>query len=142
MTSNCWSVQLLSVVPVATGEFCVANTVPLGAVTRTWYVAHFHEMFVVPVISMSSVREVHTSTVAAEAAALGPRPKTMADTMEDIQLEQLASGEGMALPTDLDADLVGHVVAPVWRIKDPANVPPVPGQRSGSDRTAAMASAC
>jgi hypothetical protein len=36
----------------------------------------------------------------------------------------------------------GHVVAPVWRIKDPANVPPVPGQRSGSDRTAAMASAC
>ena len=36
----------------------------------------------------------------------------------------------------------GHVVAPVWRIKDPANVPPIPGRRSGSDRTAAMASAC
>ena len=36
----------------------------------------------------------------------------------------------------------GHVVAPVWRIKDPANVPPVPGRRSGSDRTAALESVC
>lgn len=36
----------------------------------------------------------------------------------------------------------GYVVAPVWRIKDPAHVPPVPGRRCGSDRTAAVASAC
>jgi hypothetical protein len=36
----------------------------------------------------------------------------------------------------------GYVVAPVWRIKDPANVPPVSGRRIGTDRTAAAASAC
>ena len=35
----------------------------------------------------------------------------------------------------------GYVVAPVWRIKDSANVPAAPGRRAGSDRTAAVASA-
>jgi hypothetical protein len=39
----------------------------------------------------------------------------------------------------------GHVVAPVWRIKHPANVPSAkgcPGRRAGSDRTTAVASPC
>ena len=36
----------------------------------------------------------------------------------------------------------GYVVAPVWRIKDPANVPSAPGRHSVLDRTAAVASAC
>ena len=36
----------------------------------------------------------------------------------------------------------GFVVAPVWRIKDPANVPAAPGRHVGSDRTTAVASAC
>jgi hypothetical protein len=35
----------------------------------------------------------------------------------------------------------GYVVAPVWRIKDPANVPPTPVRRPGSDHTSAAASA-
>ena len=41
---------------------------------------------------------------------------------------------GMRVPS-------GYVVAPVWRIKDPANVPSAPGRRAGSDRKAAVASA-
>ena len=36
----------------------------------------------------------------------------------------------------------GYVVSPVWRIKDPANVPSTPGRHVGSDRTTAVASAC
>jgi hypothetical protein len=36
----------------------------------------------------------------------------------------------------------GYVVAPVWRIKDPANVPSAPGWRSGQVRKAEVASAC
>jgi len=36
----------------------------------------------------------------------------------------------------------GYVDAPVWRIKDPANVPSAPRGRAGSDRRTAVASAC
>jgi hypothetical protein len=54
------------------------------------------------------------------------------------------------LATDLFEDTgrrvpSGCVVAPVWRIKDPANLPSAkgcPGRRAGSDRKAAVASPC
>ena len=36
----------------------------------------------------------------------------------------------------------GYVAAPVWLIKDHANVPPAPGRRTGPERAAATDSAC